>query len=132
MPSHIRGGQTYFRWLECLQWREEQIRSQARHGIQKEDINLTEERARLTKEKADAQEMENAIRSEEWIHLEDMEKLVRRSLGRVNAVLRKAPEKHGPELSERTGFSTKEARRFLGDLIESMRADLRALPDPLD
>lgn len=61
------------------------------------DLNLTDERARLAKEQADAKEMENAITRGELVYIEDVAKRVEVALSKVKTKILAIPTKVAPE-----------------------------------
>lgn len=61
------------------------------------DLNLTDERARLAKEQADAKEMENAITRGELVYIEDVAKRVEVALSNVKTKLLAVPTKVAAE-----------------------------------
>jgi terminase small subunit / prophage DNA-packing protein len=61
------------------------------------DLNLTEERARLAKEQADAKEMENSITRGELVYIDDVAKRVEVALSKVKTKILAIPTKVAPE-----------------------------------
>jgi len=90
-------------------------------------ISFFQERARLTKEKADAQEMENAIHRGELVAIEDVDRMVRRSLERVSTITKELPTRYGPILAQETGMTVAKAKKIMGEISESIRGELRDL-----
>lgn len=92
------------------------------------DRDYQEQRARLTRLKADAAETENRVRRGELVESADVEAMVRASLERANAVLKQVPAKYGPKLARRTKLRLPEAKSVLSDIVEAVRAELRKAP----
>ncbi len=74
------------------------LRDGAAGRLHNSDLDLTEERARLAKEQADAKEMENAIARGELVHIEDVAKQFERGLERARTKLLAIPSKIAPEV----------------------------------
>lgn len=90
-------------------------------------LRILEERARLTKEKADAQMMANAVRRAELVAVEDVEILVRRSLDRVNKAAEAIPTRFAPRLAKEAGLTLVDAKKLMVDIKESIRGELHDL-----
>lgn len=125
MPFSHNGSHVEFHWSQVLSWREAEIRRQLEDGAGGADIDLRAEQARLTRERADAQEMENALRRKELVAMEDVERMVRKSLERVAAVLRRTASTCAPSLARRAKISQKAAHRILAEMVEEVKAELR-------
>ena len=89
------------------------------------DEGYEKARARLTKEKADAAEMENRRRRGELVEISDMEAMVREPLERVDLILRNAPNRFGPQLAKMAKVPLAQAKRMISDIGEELRAELR-------
>lgn len=83
------------------------------------------EQARLARAKAEAQEMENAVRRGELIAIEDVTRMLRDPLARVNVIAKNMPSKYASRLAREAGITLAESRRILGELSESIRDELR-------
>lgn len=88
-------------------------------------------RARLTKEKADAAEMENRRRRGELVEMEDVEKMLRAPLERVALVIDNTPNQFGPILAKMAKIPLAQAKKILSDVGEMQRAELRGLVEDL-
>lgn len=73
------------------------LRAQARGRSGSKGANLTEERARLAKESADAKEMENEVERGNLVQIEDVAKVVEGQLDRCRTKLLALPTKIAPE-----------------------------------
>jgi phage terminase Nu1 subunit (DNA packaging protein) len=82
---------------ECRQSYISRLRESAAGRANAGDLNLTDERARLAKEQADAKEMENAITRGELVYIEDVAKRVEVALSNVKTKLLAVPTKVAPE-----------------------------------
>lgn len=83
------------------------------------DLNLTDERARLAKEQADAKEMENAIERGELVYIEDVAKRFEEGLAKVRAKLLSIPTKIAPEAA--AAEDAKEVQRLIeGAIVEAL------------
>ena len=82
---------------QCLKAYISRLREMAASRAGNGDLNLTDERARLAKEQADAKEMENAIARGELVYIEDVAKRVEQSLAKVRTRLLAIPTKVAPE-----------------------------------
>jgi phage terminase Nu1 subunit (DNA packaging protein) len=82
---------------ECRQAYISRLRESAAGRANAGDLNLTDERARLAKEQADAKEMENAITRGELVYIEDVAKRVEVALSNVKTKLLAVPTKVAPE-----------------------------------
>jgi phage terminase Nu1 subunit (DNA packaging protein) len=81
----------------CLRGYISRLREMAASRVGNGDLNLTDERARLAKEQADAKEMENAITRGELVYIEDVAKRVEVALSNVKTKLLAVPTKVAPE-----------------------------------
>lgn len=88
-------------------------------------------RARLTREKADAAEMENRRRRGELVEMEDVEKMLRAPLERVALVIDNTPNQFGPILAKMAKIPLAQAKKILSDISEMQRAELRGLVEDL-
>lgn len=75
----------------------EHIREQAAGRASSGELNLSEERARLAKEQADAKEMENAVERGDLVYIEDVAKQIENQLTKVRTRLLSVPTKVAPE-----------------------------------
>lgn len=75
----------------------EHIREQAAGRASAGELNLSEERARLAKEQADAKEMENAVERGDLVYIEDVAKQIEHQLTKVRTRLLSVPTKVAPE-----------------------------------
>jgi phage terminase Nu1 subunit (DNA packaging protein) len=75
----------------------EHIREQAAGRASAGELNLSEERARLAKEQADAKEMENAVERGDLVYIEDVAKQIENQLTKVRTRLLSVPTKVAPE-----------------------------------
>lgn len=75
----------------------EHIREQAAGRASSGELNLSEERARLAKEQADAKEMENAIERGDLVYIEHVAKQIENQLTKVRTRLLSVPTKVAPE-----------------------------------
>jgi phage terminase Nu1 subunit (DNA packaging protein) len=82
---------------ECRQSYIARLRESAAGRANAGDLNLTDERARLAKEQADAKEMENAITRGELVYIEDVAKRVEVALSNVKTKLLAVPTKVAAE-----------------------------------
>lgn len=82
---------------QCLKAYISRLREMAASRVGNGDLNLTDERARLAKEQADAKEMENAITRGDLVYIEDVAKRVEQSLAKVRTRLLAIPTKVAPE-----------------------------------
>lgn len=82
---------------QCLRAYISRLREMAASRVGNGDLNLTDERARLAKEQADAKEMENAITRGDLVYIEDVAKRVEESLAKVRTRLLAIPTKVAPE-----------------------------------
>jgi phage terminase Nu1 subunit (DNA packaging protein) len=82
---------------ECRQSYISRLRESAAGRANAGDLNLTDERARLAKEQADAKEMENAITRGELVYIEDVAKRVEVALSNVKTKLLAVPTKVAAE-----------------------------------
>lgn len=82
---------------ECRQSYISKLRESAAGRANSGDLNLTDERARLAKEQADAKEMENAITRGELVYIEDVAKRVEVALSKVKVKILAIPTKVAPE-----------------------------------
>lgn len=82
---------------ECRDAYIKKLREAAAGRANSGDLNLTDERARLAKEQADAKEMENAITRGELVYIEDVAKRVEVSLSKVKIKILAIPTKVAPE-----------------------------------
>ena len=82
-------------------------------------LNLADERARLSKEQADAKEMENAIERGELVYIEDVAKRFEEGLSKVRAKLLSIPTKIAPEAA--AAEDAKEVQRLIeGAIVEAL------------
>jgi len=81
----------------CLKAYITRLREMATMRVGNGDLNLTDERARLAKEQADAKEMENAITRGELVYIEDVAKRVEVALSKVKIKILAIPTKVAPE-----------------------------------
>lgn len=88
-------------------------------------LDLKVEQARLTKEKADAQAMQNARDRGELLAATDVERLLREPLEKVNTVAKGLTSRYAPRLAKAAGIPLAEAKRIMGDIGESIREQLR-------
>lgn len=82
---------------ECRNAYIKKLRESAAGRANSGDLNLTDERARLAKEQADAKEMENAINRGELVYIEDVAKRVEVALSKVKIKILAIPTKVAPE-----------------------------------
>lgn len=82
---------------ECRDAYIKKLREAAAGRANSGDLNLTDERARLAKEQADAKEMENAITRGELVYIEDVAKRVEVALSKVKTKMLAIPTKVAPE-----------------------------------
>lgn len=82
---------------ECRDAYIKKLREAAAGRANSGDLNLTDERARLAKEQADAKEMENAITRGELVYIEDVAKRVEVALSKVKTKILAIPTKVAPE-----------------------------------
>ena len=82
---------------ECRQSYISRLRESAAGRANAGDLNLTDERARLAKEQADAKEMENAITRGELVYIDDVAKRVEVALSNVKTKLLAVPTKVAAE-----------------------------------
>lgn len=82
---------------ECRDAYIKKLREAAAGRANSGDLNLTDERARLAKEQADAKEMENAITRGELVYIEDVAKRVEVALSKVKIKILAIPTKVAPE-----------------------------------
>lgn len=82
---------------ECRDVYIKKLREAAAGRANSGDLNLTDERARLAKEQADAKEMENAITRGELVYIEDVAKRVEVALSKVKTKILAIPTKVAPE-----------------------------------
>ncbi|MFG1690686.1 hypothetical protein ACGF5M_00785 [Gemmatimonadota bacterium] len=127
LPFSSAGREKRYPMPSAIQWLLERRALQAID--QQGNGDLKEERTRWTRERADAQEMENAVRRRELIHIDDMAELLRRSLERVDRGLKDAPRVHAAKLAKEAGVKTPTARDMLAGMIEAIRRDLRSTAD---
>lgn len=90
---------------------------------------LQRARVREVEARAAKRELEVAREQGQLIALDDMERLLREPLERVNLVLKTAPSHHGPRLAKAAGIPPAPAKALLSEIIEEMRAALRALAE---
>ncbi len=90
-----------------------------------DDLDLTEERARLAKEQADKTEMENAVRRRDVLERGEVDQAVISEFARVRAHLLAIPPKYAPRLAK--GMDPAAAEGLLRDAIHSV---LRQLSEP--
>jgi phage terminase Nu1 subunit (DNA packaging protein) len=91
-------GRGFYNFDECRAQYLKHLREIAHRKAQSGELNLTEERARLAREQADAKEMENAIARGELVHIEDVAKQFERGLERARTKLLAIPSKVAPEV----------------------------------
>jgi len=82
---------------ECRQSYISRLRESAAGRANAGDLNLTDERARLAKEQADAKAMENAITRGELVYIDDVAKRVEVALSNVKTKLLAVPTKVAAE-----------------------------------
>lgn len=82
---------------ECRDAYIKKLREAAAGRANSGDLNLTDERARLAKEQADAKEMENSITRGELVYIEDVAKRVEVALSKVKIKILAIPTKVAPE-----------------------------------
>lgn len=83
------------------------------------------EQARLARAKAEAQEMDNAVQRGELVAITDVERMLREPLEKVNVVAKNLPARYAARLAKEAGISLGKARQILGEISESIRAELR-------
>jgi hypothetical protein len=86
---------------------------------------LDRERIRWTREKADAQEMENAVRRGELIPAEQFAGALRAPLEAVDHSLRTARRRLGRPWAKRLKVSQAEAMSLIDQIVEEARAHIR-------
>jgi len=82
---------------ECRKAYIENIREQAAGRASAGELVLSDERARLAKEQADAKEMENAVQRGDLVYIEDVAKQIENQLTKVRTRLLSVPTKVAPE-----------------------------------
>lgn len=100
---------------ECRQSYISRLRESAAGRANAGELNLTDERARLSKEQADAKEMENAIERGELVYIEDVAKRFEEGLSKVRAKLLSIPTKIAPEAA--AAENAKEVQRLIENAI---------------
>lgn len=83
---------------ECRKAYISRLRESAAGRASAGDLNLTEERARLAKEQADAKEMENAIERGDLVYIEDVAAQFEAGLVKARTKLLAIPTKIAPEV----------------------------------
>lgn len=82
---------------------------------------------RLTREKADGEEMKNRLRRRELMEVTEVADRVRQPLEAVNTKLRTAKRRLGKTWAKKLGISQAEAMALIDELVEDVRADLRTV-----
>lgn len=100
---------------ECRKAYISRLRESAAGRANSGDLNLTDERARLAKEQADAKEMENAIERGKLVYIEDVAKRFEEGLSNVRAKLLSIPTKIAPEAA--AAEDAKEVQRLIESAI---------------
>ena len=90
------------------------------------------ELARLTREKADAAEMENARRRGQLVPVEEMRSLLREALKLGNRALGNAPRKLGRRWARRLKVKEARAIELIEEIVEDVRAEMRSLAEELE
>lgn len=93
------------------------------------DESYEKARARKVAAQARAAELDVLEREGRLVSLDDVEPLLREPLERVNAVLKNAPSRYGPRLAKAAGIPLAQAKSVLSDVIETIRTELREVPD---
>ncbi len=88
---------------------------------------LQRARVREVEARAAKRELEVAREQGQLVALDDMERLVREPLERVNQVLKDAPRRLAPSVAEELDIPQSRARELIRDVVEAARAELRAL-----
>lgn len=126
IPHHPAGREKHYPIPEAVRWYIERKVEEVRKKANSEALLLA--RTRKTEAEAGLTELDLQRQQGQWIHIDDVERLLRRSLERVNMVVKDLPGRLGPELSKEAGIPLGDAKSLLGDLVERVRAELRDAP----
>lgn len=126
-PGIPRGENGSYPWPEARNWyldfkKNEQARRHGGGG----GHDFQKERARFTATRADLAELQLAEKRGELIHIRDVAELLRVPLEQANSTLKNAPARHAARLAEEAKIPTPVAMRMLEEIVELVRADLRA------
>jgi len=89
------------------------------------DAEYQEARARKTAMQARLAELDVQQREKILVHVDDVERMLRKPLERVDGILRSARNRYGPELAKAAGIELAEAKELIGRITESIREGLR-------
>lgn len=114
---------------ECRKIYIHRLRETAAGRYSADGLNLTEERARLAKEQADAKEMENAVARGELVRIEDVATRLEATLSNVRTRLLAIPTKVAAEAAAASEAKDVQAlieRAIVGALNELVGRDSEA------
>jgi terminase small subunit / prophage DNA-packing protein len=125
-----RGGEWKFDTAQVFAWRAEQARREAGGG---KKLDLNDERARLAKEQADAQELKNRQARGELLPAEEVEGLWQAAAGRCRAILLGIPNSSAERIvllarrEEKAEDAARAVRELLTGQIDGALAEMARL-----
>lgn len=123
LPCRAEKNRKFYALKDLVEWHEAKAVAKALESVDTSAMDAA--KLRKMEAEAESKELDVAVKRGGLVPIDEVEDLVREALETVSAILRHAPSRFAPKLSQVAGIGLKEARTLLEDLVEAVRGAVR-------